>query len=442
MATAVASVSAACDYIDGNYYCAQTNKIIYENVGFSGSYLDITNMDETTGVCTLSSLSFLGSLAPLDEELSLHFRGPLKLLQFGVYYPAASSKAKRDEEEEEEDCSTTQHVHHKHVKRALAYVTKTVYVDQHGNTLTTTTTTTSTPSTAGIVGSGNSPSVGGAPLGVSSGVVTASLSSSSSSSTKATSASSASSSSTAAAGDWVRVSYYTPGLANNCTFLNHYGGSGSGVWSSTFGNSLSYANSDNSGASSSAVALGDVTIGSNSEFVVMSGLKCGDSSETGSCGYYRTGTPAFHGWNGNQKIFVFEFKMPSTSDTGTNGDMPAVWMLNAKIPRTLQYGTASCSCWTTGCGELDLFEILSTGSNKLITHLHDKQGASGASGYGGGGSSDYFTRPTTGTLKAAVIFTEKEIHIQTVDEDFDSVLSSSTVQAWIDQTGSTVSISS
>lgn len=426
LATAIASASASgCDYVGGNYYCNEVSKIIYENVGFSGSYLDVTNMDESSGTCSSNVKSFLGPLAPFDEELSLHFRGPLQLVQFGVYYPSSGSNAKRDAEE---DC-TTRHLHHKHVKRATALVTQTVFVDQFGNTVTSTATT--TPTTAPILAN-SAPSAGSAPSGVSSGVYSAVASGSPSSSSL--SSTSGGSSSSAAAGDWVRASYYTPGTAENVTFLNYYGGSGSGVWSSAFGNSLSYANSDNTGGSSSPQILSETTISSNTEFVVMSGLKCGADSETGDCGYYRDGTPAYHGWDGTSKLFVFEFLMPSSSASGFNGDMPAIWMLNAKIPRTLQYGDASCSCWNTGCGELDLFEILSTGSEKCITHLHDKQGGSGS------GSSDYFTRPTSGTMKAAVIFTDSEIHIMTVDESFDSVLSSDTVQDWINTSGTTVTL--
>ena len=448
-----------CDYIGGNYYCNEVSKIVYENVGFSGSYNRVTSMDESTGKCSSESQSFSGPLSPLDEELSLHFRGPLKLLQFGVYYPS-SGNAKRDDTEE---CTTTQHVHHKHVKRATAMVTQTVYINQNGETVTTTAAVAASSAPAVVPeygsgsvaapgsGSGSSPNVANSPASSAAAASSGAPASAAASSGAASSGSPASSAASAAAssgsnsgsaspGDWTRVSYYTPGSADNCTFLNYYGGSGSGVWSSAFGNSLSYANSDNSGASSSPVALSEVTIDSNTEFVVMSGLKCGDSSEQADCGFYREGIPAYHGWNGQEKLFVFEFEMPSSSATGFNGDMPAVWMLNAQIPRTLQYGDASCSCWDTGCGEFDLFEILSTGSDKCISHLHDKQGA--VNGYGGGGSSDYFSRPTSGSLKAAVIFTELAIHIQTVDEDFGSVLSSDTVQNWLDQTGSVVTLSS
>jgi len=44
--------------------------------------------------------------------------------------------------------------------------------------------------------------------------------------------------------------------------------------------------------------------------------------------------------------------MPSEATaTGFLADQPAVWMLNANIPRTIEYGEASCSCWESGCGE-------------------------------------------------------------------------------------------
>lgn len=57
------------------------------------------------------------------------------------------------------------------------------------------------------------------------------------------------------------------------------------------------------------------------------------------------------GFGGADKIFLMEFTMPMDGKTGFNGDMPAIWMLNAKIPRTIQYGKAECSCWSSGCGE-------------------------------------------------------------------------------------------
>lgn len=456
VASILATASADCQNVGGNWYCAQTNKFIYNNVGFSGSYNDVTSMDENSGTCSSTPSPFSGTLSPLDQELSVHFRGPLHLKQFGVYYRSAGGNSKRDDG----DCALVEHHVHKHVKRATTVVTQMVVLDQYGKTVTP---SSSAAAPAPAASSGSSASAGAssvvppAPQGSSPGSSAASASSSAASagvsagsgaSASGSAASKPSSSSApslpagaASAGSWVRSSYFVPGSTTNCTIMNHFGGAGSGVWSSAFGNSISYANADNSGCSSSPVALGDVTIGSNTEFLIMSGLTCGDKSETSSCGFYRPGIPAYHGWSGVEKIFVFEFEMPSSGATGFNGDMPAIWMLNAKIPRTLQYGAQSCSCWSSGCGELDLFEILSTGSSKMITHLHDKQGDNG-SGYGGGGSGDYIQRPLQGSMKAAAIFTKGQIHVMQLDNSvtFDSVLASSIVDAWVAAPGSAINI--
>lgn len=168
--------------------------------------------------------------------------------------------------------------------------------------------------------------------------------------------------------------------------------------------------------------------------MIFSGTECSGNT----CGYYRDNIPAYQGFGGGDKIFVFEFSMPSDTDgSAYNQDMPAIWLLNAKVPRTLQYGDSDCSCWKTGCGEMDLFEILTAGSDKLISHIHSGQGDNGQSS-GGGGSQDYFTRPTSSTLKAAVIFdsSAQSVHIVQVDDDFDAELSSSTVSSWLDTAGS------
>jgi len=87
--------------------------------------------------------------------------------------------------------------------------------------------------------------------------------------------------------------------------------------------------------------------------------------------------------------------------------------LNAKIPRTLQYGVegAECSCWPE-CGEFDIAEALETGSNYLKSTLHDNAP---------GGDSDYFMRPISGTMKLAVVFSSitSTIHLQVLPDDMD-----------------------
>lgn len=78
---------------------------------------------------------------------------------------------------------------------------------------------------------------------------------------------------------------------------------------------------------------------------------------------------------------------------GAQADMPSLWMLNARIPYTMQYG--QCSCWDSGCGEFDIFEVLSPGDSKCKSSLHSVVN---------GGDSNYFNRPAAGTIKVAVVF--------------------------------------
>lgn len=126
--------------------------------------------------------------------------------------------------------------------------------------------------------------------------------------------------------------------------------------------------------------------------------------------------------------------MPLSGKTGFNADMPAVWMLNAQIPRTEQYG--NCSCWESGCGEFDIFEVLDSGDEKTKSTWH---------GVNSLGDSDYFARPTSGTMKAAVVLdgSSSTAHIIVLDDStsFDSTLTESTVAGYLSSiTDSSLSI--
>lgn len=137
------------------------------------------------------------------------------------------------------------------------------------------------------------------------------------------------------------------------------------------------------------------------------------------------------GFVGDHKIFLMEFSMPFTGQRGFNGDMPAIWLHNAQIPLTSQYGTnPDCSCWTSGCGEFDIFEILDSGNFRCKSTLHMAPA---------GGSSDYFQRPTEGTIKAAVVFTgsNEVAHIQILNDGqgFDEILDAEAVEGFTSQEG-------
>ncbi len=113
---------------------------------------------------------------------------------------------------------------------------------------------------------------------------------------------------------------------------------------------------------------------------------------------------------------------------GFNGDLPAIWALNAAIPRTAQYN--SCSCWPD-CGEFDFFEVLRSGDDKCKSTIHLALGK-------GGGSSDYFARPTNDYVKGAAIFDGDSgavsVRILPADTDFAKGLDAATVTGWVSRT--------
>ena len=95
--------------VDNVPYCNEVDHIRYKNVvSPGGSYEMVTNMDPDSCTCEKSVGTFRGSIAPLDEDvsshkvfrcmetnmlqMSLHFRGPLRLKQVAVYYPAGATK--------------------------------------------------------------------------------------------------------------------------------------------------------------------------------------------------------------------------------------------------------------------------------------------------------------------------------------------------------------
>jgi hypothetical protein len=73
LSTMVISASACAD-ISGNRYCNPVEGIEYANVGTAGSYNRIIDMPPD-GHCKSTPRPFSGPISPLDEEVSVHFRG-------------------------------------------------------------------------------------------------------------------------------------------------------------------------------------------------------------------------------------------------------------------------------------------------------------------------------------------------------------------------------
>jgi hypothetical protein len=339
-------------------------------------------------------------MSPLDEDLSFHIRGPAQLKQFAVYVPGVSnSKLARRSPHADAVKHGHQHFHAKRSAETPApvaardaapqdYITATIngqvvsWPNEQYQAAPTPAAAPAVPPPAYPPGhqkhgkpKHNTPDYNKKP------VVPAHT------------------------GDWVRTAYYNAekGIADGVTFLNNKGGSASGVFDYQFGNSLGYVGCDGIENVASSQVLKDVLIPSNEEVIIMSDKPC----KNGDCGYTRPGGVAYHGFGGANKAFFMEFSMPDDGKTGWNENMPAIWMLNGQIPRTLQYGKAECSCWTSGCGEVDIFEVLDSGNHRMKSTLH---------GYFQGGDSDWFQRPTEGTIKAAVVFDDESIHMQILDD--------------------------
>lgn len=468
----------SCQFISGNHYCAPVDRVQYNNVGFSGSYMDVTGFDTASCSCSQTPHAFSGTLSPLDEELSVHFRGPINLKQFAYYSVnnAGSSIVARSEGSEEEHQGLKKRAHHHHVHKRdpdvvyvtnAVYVTKTVYAgegDNQANTPVASSPDASTPSNTVVVQppSPSSSSSSSSQPPSSQPQPSPSASPQSSSQSSSSSSSSSNSNSNPSPNSFTRTGYYSSsGSSDGIVFLNNMGGAGSGVWDPCFGNSLSYAGSDGLSCASSSTILSDTTLSSNKEFSIFSNSQCSGNGADGSCGFYRPGSVAYHGFGGDTKIFAFEFTMPHDTQSSAstyNYDMPAIWLLNAKVPRTLQYGNAACSCWATGCGELDLFEVLNAGNTRLTTHLHSGQNAfkrdlaNGSDNNndteggvlakravgGGGGTADFINRPTQSSMKAAAVFKDGQITLVVLPDSttFDAAFSSEQIDQWV--SGSTV----
>ncbi|KAH6657847.1 putative TOS1-like glycosyl hydrolase-domain-containing protein [Truncatella angustata] len=408
MLASAATVRATdCAEDSGNWYCEAVSLITYTGLDISGSYRQVTNMDSTTGDCTFSNKTYSGSIAPFDEELSVHVRGPAQLKQFAVYTPSSSSTKKRQEHKSHHKRHGHQHLHQKKHEAARAV----------GDVVTATIDGTVQTWINTWDGSSDSDAkVEVAAYEVSSTAKASSTSAAKSSSTKTKTSSASTSTSTSVSGDYTRIAYYNAedATADGVTFLGAHGGSGSGVFDNTFGSSLSYLSADGTSGADSSTVLDNVLVGDNVEYVIMSDVEC--TSGDADCGYYRDGSVAYQGFAGADKVFLFEFTMPATGKTGWNEDMPAIWLLNGKIPRTQQYG--DCSCWSaddgtgSGCGEADLFEVLTTGSTKAKSTFHFSNSL---------GSSDYFDRPTTDYIKLAAVFqsSTSTASIKILDSSFD-----------------------
>lgn len=243
-----------------------------------------------------------------------------------------------------------------------------------------------------------------------------------------------------ASGDWTKVLSYDGTLTKNATFLTT-----AGTKLKCLGKALTYAGSDGvSKADLPTVLAQNTLIKLNQEYSIFSSNKCGDLGVDGDCGVYRKGIPAYHGFSHPIKMFLFEFEMPTDSegsaDTVPNFNMPAIWLLNAQIPRTSQYQNnatyVNCLCWRLGCGEFDIFEVMNqTDSNKLVTTIHDYQNTDDIET--GRAIAGYIDRKTSGKMLGGVYFDEKSNAVVFMHDKitFDDTIKAADVDKWVKDSG-------
>ncbi|KAF2118285.1 putative TOS1-like glycosyl hydrolase-domain-containing protein [Lophiotrema nucula] len=229
---------------------------------------------------------------------------------------------------------------------------------------------------------------------------------------------------------WSQVAYYTsnaPAQASGITFLANLGDDRkSGTFDYSFGNSLGYVSSNGRQNMPDSTPFSGNLATSEAEIAGFTAQAC-----NGDCEYARPKSTQYHGWDGESKAFFIEFQMDHYdnygNDQGMLSDAPAWWFLNAAIPRTLQYGNDKnnipCSCWSTGCGEFDAFEVLGRGEERAKSTIHRQGNIEG-------GDSNYFARPVARTLKFAVVFHRLNITATVLDDSFDfsSTLDSSIME--------------
>lgn len=350
-----------------------------------------------------------------SKKVSWHFRGPLNLKQFAFYAPGSGS-SKRDTKTGLHERRQYGHAHFHRRHKEVREIQENRFVEEKRSVgdLVIATIDGKVVSWTNQYDGGAQPTAAAAsPAGQTEDQAA-----------DHASPKAATPTTNAGNGQWGRQAYYNAEqqTADGLTFLNNMGGQGSGVFDTILGMSLSYAAADAKSGTASPQVLANQMLGDGDEIVIMTDKACQD----GDCGVTRPGGVAYHGFDGAKKVFLLEFDMPTTGATGWNKDMPAAWILNAQIPNTVQYGKSECSCWESGCGEWDIFEVLDSGNTRCKSTVH---------GNISGGDSNYFDRPVDSTVKVAVIFDcdDSAGHIVVLPEEtsFDQTITDAQVAGFV-----------
>lgn len=198
---------------------------------------------------------------------------------------------------------------------------------------------------------------------------------------------------------WTTIGKWDGNTAENITFLTPQGKD-----SKCLGKALVYAGSDGGASDQPETLLPNTELTLDQQIIIYSNDTCGDLGVNGDCGVYRDGIPAYHGFSGKAKLFVFKWQRLGDAQ---NLDKTAIRVLNAQIPRTLNNyrdkDNADCLCWRLGCGEFAVFEPMHKDYRRRFRPtLYDKQNAKDIDG---GNTIDGYTKIGDGDVSGAILFT-------------------------------------
>lgn len=222
----------------------------------------------------------------------------------------------------------------------------------------------------------------------------------------------------------------------NVTFLGHVGKD-----SDCMGKALSFIGPDASTAAQVNTAPGK-NVTSGAEFIIFSNTTCPKSKEKADCGVYRKGIPAYYGFGGVTKMFLFQFSMPTDGGDSIGNDtyfnQPSIWLSSDSLPRVTSEYTKdnNCSCLYQGCGGYEIFSAngtLMTSSLITLQGLNVNSTSDVASVFTNKVSDGYFRRPTNATVVGGVVFdsTGNVITFLANCTSFDQELSATSVNSML-----------
>ena len=155
-------------------------------------------------------------------------------------------------------------------------------------------------------------------------------------------------------------------------------------------------------------------IGSNEEFIIFSNFPCPRSGLDQTCGVYRKGIRSNTGFEGQTKLFLFEFTMPPETNTtkrsGRHYDAPAIWVANDRLARGTEFyhWDNNCSCLFNGCGAYQVFTTNESDTDYMYSSLQTFQPMENGSIvndlFQGITSNGQFVRPKNTTVRGGVLF--------------------------------------